>query len=111
MDINYGEVWFAKFPLEEDKDNIKPRPVVVLDADIFEVLVVKVIKADSSKNDYFDLPILYWKQAKLKFESIVRVSKTVYLPRTAFDFKIGELPEYDLQAIEEPFKKYIISKE
>src|SRR5660397_209235 len=107
MDINFGEVWFAKFPYDEDENQIRLRSVIILDVDVHEVLVVKVAKLDSRKYVDFDLPILYWREAKLEIESITRISQTLYLPRKAFDFKIGDIDEYDLKAIQEPFKKFI----
>ncbi len=42
--IIVGDVWFAKFPLEEDNSKYIDRPVIVLDAVRLEVLVVKVTK-------------------------------------------------------------------
>lgn len=110
MDINYGEIWFAKFPFEEDVNQIKSRPVVVLNVGIIEMLVVKITKADLKDNYYYDVPIMYWREAKLKSESILKISHTLYLPREAFDFKIGDLYEFDLKAIQERFKKFIWSK-
>jgi len=41
MNINPGEVWLVKFPLEEDRSQHLKRPVIVLDAETIEVLSVK----------------------------------------------------------------------
>jgi len=111
MDVKYGEIWFAKIPSEVDVNKTISGIVIVLDSETFQVLVAKVSKVSDMKYDYFDLPILYWQECNLKFESSARMSQTLYLPRTAFTFKIGELLEYDLKAIQEPFRRLINSKE
>lgn len=71
---NKGEVWFAKFQFEEI-EGFKYRPVVVLDDGNFDT----------------DVPILYWQEAKLKFESFARIDKYLLLDDTDFSFKIGDL--------------------
>jgi len=110
-EIKYGEVWFAKFPYEEDETKIKARPVVVLDVETLKVLSVKVTKTYPREEDDYDLPILYWQEAKLRFKSTARVSKAIHLDKTAFDFKIGDLHQDDLHDIQESFIKFINSKE
>ena len=111
MDINNGEIWFAKFAFEEDVNQIIYRPVIVLNVETFQVLVLKVTKVNPLKNDFFDLPILYWKEAKLSVRSTAKISKTLYIPRIEFDFKIGDLLEYDFKAIQELFIKFVSIKQ
>ena len=74
---NKGEVWFAKFQFKEI-EGFKYRPVVVLDDGNFDT----------------DVPILYWQEAKLKFESFA---------------KIGDLHQDDLNLIETKFMEYILN--
>ena len=89
---NKGEVWFAKFQFEEI-EGFKYRPVVVLDDGNFDT----------------DVPILYWQEAKLKFESFVRIDKYLLLDDTDFSFKIGDLHQDDLNLIETKFMEYILN--
>lgn len=107
--LNVGEVWFVKFPYEEDPSNYSKRPVIILDVDEEElkVLSVKVTKHKARENDDYDTPILYWQEAKLRFKSTARVSKTLYIPKGLFIHKIGELHEDDLKTIQNVFIKYI----
>lgn len=71
---------------------LKYRPVVVLDDGI-----------DT------DIPILYWQEAKLKFESFARIDKYLLLDDTDFSFKIGDLHQDDLNLIETKFMEYILN--
>ena len=89
---NKGEVWFAKFQFEEI-EGFKYRPVVVLDDGNFDT----------------DIPILYWQEAKLKFESFARIDKYLLLDDTDFSFKIGDLHQDDLNLIETKFMEYILN--
>lgn len=70
-----GEVWFVKFPFEEDKTQTTNRPVVVLDENILGVLSVKITKHRVRASDPYDVPILYWEDAHLKMASTARISK------------------------------------
>lgn len=54
-----GDVWFAKFPLEENNSHYISRPVIILDAAQLEVLVVKVTKTAPRSYDKYDIPIIY----------------------------------------------------
>ena len=105
--IILGDVWFARFPLEEDNSKYISRPVIVLDAERLEVMVVKVTKTAPRFADKYDVPIIYWQYANLRFQSTARVSKTLLLDHSQFDFKIGSLHPTDLLSIREVFKQYI----
>jgi hypothetical protein len=105
--IRYGEVWFAKFPYEENKNIKKSRPVIVLDVQTLEVLSVKVTKTEPRENDEYDTPILYWEDAKLRFKSTARISKTMYLSKNEFSRKLGDLHSVDLNNIQLLFMQYI----
>ena len=106
---NKGEVWFVKFQFEEI-EGFKYRPVVVLDDRNFDAIKVLVVKV-TTKNRNFDtdIPILYWQEAKLKFESFVRIDKYLLLDDTDFSFKIGDLHQDDLNLIETKFMEYILN--
>jgi len=107
MIINPGEVWFVNFPLEEDSATFLSRPVVVLDVDTLEVLSVKVTKTSPRPNDNYDTPIVYWKHAKLRFQSTARVAKTLSLYKNQFTHKIGDLHTDDFEKIQQQSIKYI----
>lgn len=111
MNISPGDVWFVNFPLEEDPSRYLPRPVVVIDEETLQVLSVKVTKSEPRENDKYDTPILYWQHAKLRFKSTARVSKTLYLPKSLFKQKIGELHPEDFLSILKMFEKFLDNHE
>jgi hypothetical protein len=105
--FNRGEVWFVEFPFEEDNTKTTNRPVIVLDENTLGVLSVKITKHVPRKEDLYDVPILYWKEANLRLSSTARVSKVVLLSPDNFIFKIGELHQDDLERIESMYQKYL----
>ena len=102
-----GDVWFAKFPLEEDNSQYIFRPVIILNSDRLEVLVIKVTKTAPRTNDKYDIPIMYWQYANLRFKSTARVSKAILLNSSQLEFKIGTLHTSDFANIEEAFIQFI----
>lgn len=104
------EVWYAKFPYEENHNEVKFRPVIVLDADTLEVLSVKVTSHEIRDEDPFDTPIKYWKECGLKKPSVARVSKTMILTSDRFDNKKGELHSEDQNAITKAYMDFVNSK-
>lgn len=105
--MNVWEVWFALFPYEENPDVLKPRPVIVLDTQTFEVLSTKVTSHNERDEDPYDVPILHWKESGLKHKSVARVAKTIQLDKDKFKYKIGTLKEEDQKRIEEAYIKFI----
>lgn len=110
MLIHEGEVWFVKFPYEEDSTRFSNRPVVVLDVDTRTVLSVKITKHEVRAEDKYDTPIIYWQQAGLKFASTARISKVMNLPIENFRFKIGELDSHDLDIIADAYIEFMESQ-
>ncbi len=105
--FNKGEVWFVEFPIEENPSEILNRPVVVLDENKLGVLSVKVTKHRVRTEDPYDTPILYWKQAHLRFASTARVSKVINLKPEAFLMKLGDLHPDDLKNIENLYMDFV----
>jgi hypothetical protein len=89
--MNQWEVWFAKFPYEDDPTTLKDWPVIVLDVEKLEVLSVKVTSHDIRDKDEYDTTIFHWKEAGLDRPSVARVSKTMYLNPDSFHYKLCDL--------------------
>ncbi len=102
-----GEVWFAKFPLEENPNQILNRPVIVLDENILGVLSVKITKHQPRATDPYDIPILYWEEAGLRLASTARVSNVILLSRDSFIFRIGNLCQEDMKRVEATYKEFL----
>ena len=104
--MNIGEVWWTRFPFE-DTNELKTRPAIILDVDVLLVLSVRVTKHLPRDNDKHDIPILYWKDAKLKLASTARISKTIPIPKRNFLNKIGELDTEDFDKVKTQYIKYL----
>lgn len=109
--MNQWEVWFAKFPYEDNPSILKDRPVIVLDVEKLEVLSVKVTSHNVRDKDEYDTPIKYWKEAGLYRPSVARVSKVMYLTLDKFHYKLGDLHIDDKNTILQQYVKYIQSKQ
>ncbi|MEG0426190.1 MAG: type II toxin-antitoxin system PemK/MazF family toxin [Cetobacterium sp.] len=110
MPMLKGEVWLAEFPFEEDPNQSKIRPVVILDNGNLEHLKVLSVKITSKfARDEYDVPLLYWQQAKLRFPSIARTSKFMYLPKSVFKYRLGDLHDDDMKLLETKFMEFIMN--
>lgn len=106
--INQWDIWFANFPFEEIAVS-KDRPVIVLNVEPLEVLSIKVTSHNLRDADEFDTPILKWREANLKQESVARISKTINLTKDKFRRKLGVLHDDDRQPIMQKYIEYIQS--
>jgi hypothetical protein len=106
-----GEVWFARFPLEEDKSQFTKRPVIVLDETYSGVLCVKITKHAPRSKDPYDISIINWRCAGLRVPSTARISKAAILLPDKLEFKIGSLDQRDYGLINHVYKRYLIEGE
>lgn len=106
-EFNPWEVWYARFPYEEDPTKFTCRPVIVLHANATTVLVVKVTCHASRSADSFDTPLRFWKDAHLDRPSVARVSKATELPYASLLMRIGVLKNYDAFAVFRSYSAYI----
>ena len=93
------EIWFAKFPFEEDPSIEKERPVIILNVDPLEVLSVKVTSHKIRNEDEYDIAIEHWQEAGLRKPSVARISKAMFLDNNKFEYKIGTLHDDDKVSI------------
>ena len=110
MPMLKGEVWLAEFPFEDNPSQSKIRPVVILDngnLEEFKVLSVKV--TSKFARDEYDVPIIYWQQARLRVPSIARTSKFISLPKHVFKYKLGDLHDDDMKLLETKFIEFVIN--
>ena len=110
MEILEGDVWLVNFPLEEDPTKFLSRPAIIINVGILEVLSVKITKTEPRDEDQYDMPIVYWQQANLRFKSTARISKTVYINKSQFIHQIGILHKEDLAEVQRLFVEYIKSQ-
>ena len=94
---NIGEVWWVQFPYS-DKNEVKRRPVIVIDERTMAILAMYVTTKNKSYNPY-SIPIEDWKSAGLKRESWTRIDKIVNIEECNIDLQIGVLSQRDLVKI------------
>ena len=106
MLFNKWDVWWEFVPLEENKNELLHRPVLVIkDTDNKEnqeifVLSYK-ITSHEPRNDFpGELRIEDYKEAGLPLKSILRLSKKLLLSSSLFDEKIGKLSLNDQMRVE-----------
>ncbi len=109
MNIVVGELWYARFPLEENPLKWIDRPVLVLNVfqDIAIVLSAKITR--HTPRDEYDIPIQYYKSAGLSMPSVVRVSKIGDIPFSDFRRRIGVMQKEDFNTVVTAFTRFIDS--
>ena len=91
------EVWYAKFPYEDDKRIEKVRPIVVLRCTPKRIMAMKL--TSHKAREYSDVPIKKWKYTGLIKPTTARTSKHMYLERKKLLRRIGILHNDDRQEI------------
>ena len=64
MRYRIGEIWYAKFPLEEDSSRYIERPVIIADVSLPYLVIIKITKHDPRQNDPYDVPIIRYRENK-----------------------------------------------
>ncbi|KUO65443.1 MAG: hypothetical protein APF84_13235 [Gracilibacter sp. BRH_c7a] len=99
MNYRIGEIWYAKYPLEENLSQYIERPVIIADINLPNLVVIKVTSHDPRKIDPYDVPIIRYKEAGLKYPSTARISKTVIINENQIDNKKGVLHSIDYKKV------------
>jgi len=99
MNYQIGEIWYAKFPLEENLSKYIERPVIISDICLPNLVVIKITSHYPRESDPYDVPIIYYKEAGLKYPSTARISKAVIINQNQVDNKKGALNTLDYKNI------------
>lgn len=97
--FSIGEVWYVKFPLEEDPSLYIERPAIIADVMLPKVAVIKVTKHDPRDEDKYDTKIMHCSHAKLTKQSTARVSKYLAIHKSQIINKKGALHPEDHESI------------
>lgn len=89
--VQQWDIWLANFPYDDDPEQVKPRPVIVLSVDPLFILSVKVTKHSPRINDTFDVPITKWRESGLKYPSTARIAKSINISYENLNCKLGIL--------------------
>ena len=107
MSYKIGQIWYAKFPLEEDSSSFIERPVIIADIKLPNLAVVKITKHAPRSNDPYDVLIKRYKEAGLKYPSTARISKDVIINENQIDNKKGELHLIDYKNVFDTLNKFL----
>ncbi|HGH7177579.1 TPA: type II toxin-antitoxin system PemK/MazF family toxin [Bacillus wiedmannii] len=106
-----GEVWYSFFPKDEDKTQTMERPCVIVCDAGDEVVAIKLTKKDPRDEDAFDVPIIKWEEAGLKYPSTARVSKYEFVKKAQILNRKGKLDPADESRVAVSLQRYIDSQE
>lgn len=95
------DVWLADVSHEENPEISEPRPVVILDSGGYFTFSLKGTSHEPRDNFTGEYKLMYWKEAGLKKETVIRCSKLLKLNDSDFRFKIGVLHPVDIINIQD----------
>lgn len=99
MDCKAWELWYAKVKFEDNPDEVKERPVLIIDNSEAYILAFKVTSHEP-RADSLEYEIIKWVSAGLSKESTIRLSKKLELLPQDIIRKIGKLHPFDIAAIQ-----------
>ena len=105
------DIWNAFFKFEDNTDDGKVRPVLVLGSDEYFTISAEITKHEPREEFEGEVAIKYWQEAGLKFPSTVRLTKVLELSDFSFSNKVGKLKFLDRKIIEEEMNKINFSEQ
>jgi len=99
MSYEIGEIWYAKFSIEEDSSKFIERPIIIADVRLPNLVVIKITKHDPRESDPYDVPIIRYKEAGLIHPSTAKISKAVIIDVGQVDNRKGALQSLDYDNI------------
>lgn len=97
--IRPWDIWWALVHFE-DTDQVKRRPVIILDTEEMFVISLKVTSHEA-RHQWGEYEILYWKSAGLPKPSTVRLTQILKLQYQSLDKPIGTLHSIDIVNIQD----------
>lgn len=93
------EIWLAKVAFEDNPNEVKQRPVLVLHNTGEKILSVK-ITSHSPRNSYSgEYEVQKWEEAGLHKPSTIRVGKLSNMDPKMFVKKLGDLQQEDIKNV------------
>lgn len=87
------------------------RPVIVLDVNEQEAIVLSVMVTSSAPKGEYDIELVEWADIPLGHRSTARVSRTIQLPMMNFVRRIGRLTDDDWANVTNLYMDYLQSVE
>lgn len=94
------EIWLTRVVYEDNPQQFKLRPVVVLENNIAVILSLKMTSKPPRQNYRGEYELQLWKQAGLTKQTTVRCSKLIRSAPTDYLRKLGRLQAMDILNIQ-----------
>ena len=109
MKILPQEVWFAEFPFEEDEQQTKRRPVIVLDVNGEKCTVLSMKVTSREPRSEFEIELFDWAEIPLDHISTADASNVKLIPKSNFYRKAGRLSDDDWDNVTDLYYRYLKS--
>lgn len=93
------DIWLANVRFEDNPEESKLRPVLVIDKQNMFILSFKMTSNTPRQNFYGEYSIKYYKEAGLVKPTVIRLSKKLLLLENEFIHQIGRLHPYDINEV------------
>lgn len=108
-EVQPKEVWFANFPFEEDENQSKERPVIVLEVDDETCKVLSMKVTSSAPHSEFEIELFDWEKIPLNHKSTADASSVKFVLKSDFRRRIGRLSDDDWNNITDLYICYLKS--
>lgn len=90
------EIWFANVKFEDDPEQVKARPVLIISNKVAYILSLKVTSKQPRSNYWGEYSLIKWKEAGLSKPSTVRISKKLRLVEKDLLRRTGRISSIDI---------------
>ena len=105
--IKEREVWSAWVGYEDRPSKGKYRPVLVIDVNDTQAVVMSVPFTSTTPRDEYDIEVFDWYDIPLDHISTARISKTIVIPISDFRKRLGQVSDEDWNNITDLLMTYM----
>lgn len=93
------EIWLANVRFEDNPEESKLRPVLIIDKQNMFILSFKMTSHEPRQKYFGEYAIRFFKEAGLRKPTVIRLSKKLALLENEFKHKIGRLHPFDINEV------------
>ena len=105
--IKEREVWSAWVGYEDQPNEGKYRPVLVIDVNHEHAVVMSVPFTSTEPQDEYDIEVFDWSEIPLDHISTAYISKTIVIPISDFRKRLGQVSDEDWNNITDLLMTYM----
>ena len=105
--IKEREVWAAWVGYEDQPSKGKYRPVLVIDVNDTQAVVMSIPFTSTTPRDEYDIEVFDWHDIPLDHISTARISKTIVIPISDFRKRLGRVSDEDWNNITDLLMTYM----